>query len=264
MRERFSGLLPEDLMPDDLGDNPLCQYLKWDSNFFGRRIARVVPTRLTAQSASQIRSWCDSESIDCLYFLADSDHAETVTLAEQACFHLVDVRVTLAIKLEGWAATGPIQDCVRCFRAEDLPALRAIAKVSHRDSRFYYDQNLPHSRCDALYEAWIENSTRGYAQQVLVAEVGSQPVGYISCHLASTGQIGLFAVAENAQGLGLGQQLVFAAFRWFLARNVHEVTVVTQGRNIRGQRLYQKCGFSTRSVQFWYHYWPRPQTSSGT
>jgi dTDP-4-amino-4,6-dideoxy-D-galactose acyltransferase len=251
-------------MPDEIGDNTLFQYLEWDSNFFGYRIARVLTSRLNEQSAGQIRSWCDSQSIDCLYFLADSDHAETVRLAEQAHFHLVDVRVTLAMKLASWVPSGPVQDYVRCFKEEDLPALRAIARVSHRDSRFYYDENLPHSLCDALYEAWIENSARGYAQAVLVAVVHDEPVGYISCHLASAGRIGLFAVAENAQGQGLGQQLVFAAFRWFLDRKVPEVSVVTQGRNIRGQRLYQKCGFSTRSVQLWYHYWPRPQTLSGT
>jgi len=264
MRERFTGLVQEDLMTDDVVDNPLCQYLKWDSDFFGRRIARVVPTRLTERSAGRIRSWCDSQNIDCLYFLADSDHAETVKLAEQARFHLVDVRVTLAAKLEGWTPMRPAKACVRLFRTEDLPTLRAIARVSHRDSRFYYDRNLPHPLCDALYEAWIENSTQGYAQAVLVADVHGEPVGYISCHLASAGQIGLFAVAENVQGQGLGRQLVFAAFRWFLDRKVSQVTVVTQGRNIRGQRLYQRCGFSTRSLQLWYHYWPRLQTTSAT
>ena len=31
--------------------------------------------------------------------------------------------------------------------------------------------------------------------------------------------------------------------------------VVTQGRNIAGQRLYQRCGFLTRSVELWYHKW---------
>jgi ribosomal protein S18 acetylase RimI-like enzyme len=37
-------------------------------------------------------------------------------------------------------------------------------------------------------------------------------------------------------------------------------TVVTQGRNIASQRLYQKHGFVTQSIQLWYHRW----TSAGT
>jgi len=249
-------------MPRHIEETALCQYLEWDSDFFGRRIARVLQNRLTERSIHAIQCWCDSERIDCLYFLADSDDAETVKLAEQARFHLVDVRVTLGVNLAGWVPEEPSQNGVRSFRAGDLPALRAIARVSHRDSRFYYDQNFPALLCDSFYEVWIENSTQGYAQAVLVAEAHNQPAGYISCHLASAGQIGLFAVAEETQGRGLGRQLVFAAFRWFLDHQMAEVTVVTQGRNIRGQRLYQKCGFSTRSVQLWYHYWPRVQVPS--
>jgi len=233
-----------------------CRFLDWDSEFFGRRVARANGHRLTAESLRQIQSWCNSERIDCLYFLADSADAETVKLAEEARFHLVDVRVTLGLEMEE-LAPGPGPACVRPFQPADLPGLRAIARVSHRDSRFYYDRNLPDSLCDSLYETWIANSVQGYAQAVLVGEYQSQPAGYITCHLsAPPGQIGVFAVAPEAQGRGLGQQLVLSALRWFQQQGVSEVTVVTQGRNVRGQRLYQKCGFSTRAAELWYHYWP--------
>ena len=179
-----------------------CRLLDWDSEFFGRRMARANVNRLTPESLRQIQSWCDSQRIDCLYFLADSVDAETVKLAEEARFHFVDVRITLGRDLAGLApASGPA--CVRPFQPADLPGLRAIARVSHRDSRFYYDKNLPDSLCDALYETWIENSTQGWAQAVLVGEHQSRPAGYITCHFsAPTGQIGIFAVAEEAQGRG--------------------------------------------------------------
>ena len=241
----------------DCADAP-CRFLDWDSKFFGRRIARAKGNRLTAESLRQIQSWCDAQRIDCLYCLADSADAETVRLAEEARFHLVDVRVTLGREMAGLAPDPGPAGCVRTFQPADLPSLRAIARVSHRDSRFYYDRNFPDSLCDSLYETWIVNSTQGYAQAVLVGEHQSRPAGYITCHSsAPTGQIGVFAVAQEAQGRGLGQQLVLAALRWFEQQGASEVTVVTQGRNVRGQRRYQKCGFSTRSVELWYHYWPR-------
>jgi len=246
----------------DCHDAP-CRFLDWDSKFFGCRVARANGNRLTPASLRQVQSWCDAQRIDCLYFLADPADAETVNLAENAGFHFVDVRVTL-----GREVTGPSPNLgsapVRPFQPSDLPGLRAIARASHRDSRFYYDKNFPDSLCDSLYETWIENSTRGYAQAVLVGEHQSLPAGYITCHFSGRiGGIGLFAVAQEAQGRGLGQQLVLAALRWFEQQGASEVTVVTQGRNVRGQRRYQKCGFSTRSVELWYHYWPGLRASSG-
>jgi ribosomal protein S18 acetylase RimI-like enzyme len=33
------------------------------------------------------------------------------------------------------------------------------------------------------------------------------------------------------------------------------VSVVTQGRNVAAQRLYQRAGFVTASTQLWYHRW---------
>jgi len=242
-------------------DTP-ARFLEWDSKFFGRRIARANANRLTQELLRQVQSWCDAERIDCLYFLADSADAETVRLAEEADFHLVDVRVTLEHDLAGITPDHG-SGGVRPFQPADLQALRAIARASHRDSRFYYDENFPDSLCDSLYETWLENSARGFAEAVLVGEHQARPAGYITCHFAgAAGQIGLFAVAQEAQGRGLGQQLVNAALGWFERQGASEVTVVTQGRNVRGQRSYQKCGFSTRSVELWYHYWPGLRASS--
>jgi len=243
-------------------DDAPCRFLDWDSNFFDRRIARANANRLTPELLPQIERWCDAERIDCLYFLADSADPETVKLAEEAGFHLVDVRVTLAHDLPE-IAPDHVSTGVRPFQPADLPRLKEIARVSHRDSRFYYDQNFPEPLGDRLYETWIENSTRGYAQAVLVAEHQARPAGYITCHSAGGGQIGLFAVAQEAQGQGLGQQLVLAALQWFRRQGASGVTVVTQGRNVRGQRRYQKCGFSTRSLELWYHYWPGLRASDG-
>jgi dTDP-4-amino-4,6-dideoxy-D-galactose acyltransferase len=84
-----------------------------------------------------------------------------------------------------------------------------------------------------------------------------KPAGYITCQLVNeqTGQIGLLGVDVTAQGRGGGRRLVTMALDWFAAKGVTRVIVVTQGRNIRAQRLYQKCGFMTASLQLWYHRW---------
>jgi len=243
----------------------ICEYLEWDSSFFGRRIARLTVGRLDTRALKQLLEWCKSHAIECLYFLADADDAGTARLAEKHEFHFVDIRITLERALDDIHATGGevLPRGVRLCKAQDLPALRSIAKVSHRDSRFYNDFHFPTSVCDALYETWIEKSCNGYATAVIVAELESQPVGYVSCHLLQDkGQIGLFGIAPEARGQGLGKKLLEGSLRWFAENGVKNLTVITQGRNCTAQRLYQRGGFLTRSVQLWYHRWFLPGESN--
>jgi dTDP-4-amino-4,6-dideoxy-D-galactose acyltransferase len=240
--------------------NNLCEYLEWDSDFFGVRIARLTVTRLTPQTAQEVDAWCEANKVSCLYFLADADDASTLRVTEANAYHFVDIRMTLDRALSdaatpegdrsGFGGTRPATQ-------EDLPNLRAIARVSHSDSRFYYDPHLPDARCDDLYETWIDKSVNGYADAVLVAELEGAAVGYITCHLRddAAGQIGLVGVSAQAQGRGLGGELINAALGWFRGQGVQRVSVVTQGRNCPAQRLYGRSGFLTRSVQLWYHKW---------
>lgn len=236
-----------------------CQHLDWDSGFFGRRIARLTLSQVDQESIEHAMHWCHRHAIDCLYFLANADNAETVRLAEENKFRLVDIRVTLEKQLGN---VQPIenresQHMIRPHTLDDLPALRALAKVSHRDSRFYYDSNFSEPLCDALYETWIEKSCQGYAEVVFVANWQDQIAGYISCHRLDDvqGQIGLVGVAAPLQGKGLGKLLVNQVVNWFAEREIRRVTVVTQGRNVKAQRLYYRCGFMPYSVQLWYHRW---------
>jgi dTDP-4-amino-4,6-dideoxy-D-galactose acyltransferase len=210
---------------------------------------------LDPAALSSLLDWCVANRIECLYFLADSDDPETSHLAETNDFMLVDVRMTFERKL-GEPSVSPSGAVVRFAREEDLGALREIARKSHRDTRFYFDQHFNRSQCDLLYEIWIENSFRGFAQAVLVAEIIGKPVGYITGHLrGNEAQIGLVGIAECYQGAGLGSTLVQHFLCWAARNGARQATVVTQGRNTRAQRLYQRNGFATASFQLWYHRW---------
>jgi dTDP-4-amino-4,6-dideoxy-D-galactose acyltransferase len=240
-------------------DTSLCKYLDWDSRFFGFRIGQVIPERLSASAVEEILNWCETNQIKCLYFLGDSDDPDTVKAAESQQFQFVDIRMTFdqvidaVPTIKSRASSGAL----RPVALADLPQLRAIARTSYVGSRFYFDRGFPESQCNALYETWIDKSCRGYADVVLIADVQGQPAGFISCHLADQGEgyIGLVGVAKEWQGLGLGQQLVKGSLGWFADQSVSRVKVVTQARNVQAQRLYQCCGFLTRSVQLWYHRW---------
>lgn len=238
-----------------------CQFLQWDTDFFGQRIGRITTHRLTPQSLAEVLRWCEQEQIACLYFLADADDRQTVRLVEDSRFHFVDARLTLAHKLGAPAAYPTAQDrqiIVRQFAPEDLPALRAMARVMYRDTRYYYDPCFVPELCDALYETWLAKSCEGAADAVWVALRQMHPIGYISCHLSRDtmqGQIGLVGVSPQAQGSGVGKLLLDHTLHWFAVQGMQTVEVVTQARNIAAQRLYQRAGFLTQSLQLWYHKW---------
>jgi dTDP-4-amino-4,6-dideoxy-D-galactose acyltransferase len=232
----------------------ICELLPWDTAFFGFPIARVRSACLTESLAAEIDAWCQENSIRCLYFLARPDDPATSRLAEQHGFHLVDIRMTLVAHPS--ASSGEVRLAeIRPARPDDIPALERISRDCYDDSRFYSDPNFPSDRVASLYETWIRQSCQGYATAVLVAEIDGLPQGYISCHLDDPARIGLLGVSAQARARGLGRALLASALEWFGSRGAGSVSVVTQGRNTASQRLYQRCGFLTRSVELWYHKW---------
>ncbi len=239
--------------------DPVCTYLEWDSEFFQRRIARLNRRRLDPAILAECAEFCQQNRIACVYLLADPNDPQTSRLAETSDFHLTDIRVTLERAVAGEDLAAFTLNGARFARESDLPALRAIARSGHRDTRFYFDEHFDRNQCDLLYETWIENSFRGFAQAVLVAEAEGEPAAYLACHLnEQTSQIGLLGVAESHRGKGLATKLVRTFLSWSREQGARRAIVVTQGRNLQAQRLYQQNGFLTSSVQLWYHRWFTP------
>lgn len=245
-----------------------CEVLTWDTSFWGFLVARVRGDTLTPERGREIDTWCRRNGVSCLYFLARSDDAMTTNSAEDAGFHLADIRLTFRYRIADAAEFPQAQvggaAIVRESCSDDIVALQRIAGNGHQQTRFYFDSNFPRERCRLLYETWIERSCGEYADKVLVAVEDDKPVGYISCHLSygphrATGSIGLVGVSSEARGRGLGRFLVTHALGWFVSAGVSEVTVVTQGRNYAAQTMYQRCGLVTESMQLWYHKWYLPE-----
>jgi GNAT superfamily N-acetyltransferase len=237
-----------------------CQLLQWDTEFFGVRVGSVKGHRLDFSLIEAILDWCRGNDIDCLYFLADSDHAETVRIAEDYAFRFRDIRMTFSRKLDYLPAPETIHGLIcRPVQPGDLEHLRPVARTAYVHTRFYYDPCFAQEKSSALYDTWLVRSiAEGYADGVMVAEMEGRPVGYVTAHLSHQtriGQIGLVGIAEDARGQRIGHYLLNATLDWFARQGMVTVEVRTHGRNIPAQRLYQKCGFVTESVRLWYHKW---------
>ncbi|MGB1286737.1 MAG: GNAT family N-acetyltransferase, partial [Aggregatilineales bacterium] len=229
--------------------------------FFGMRIARVLADGVTPDFMTELNVWSQSEQIDCLYLLLDAGDSQSIDVAEHNDFHLRDIRMNFQVKRPA-EINLLSDDHIRLSYDSDVDPLRQIARTAYSDTRFYHDPCFPRDKCDAMYETWLVKSlTSDFATAVLVAELDGQPVGYMSVSYdaqTQTGQIGLVGVSSEVRGRGIGKRLLQHTLQWFWQQGANEVHVVTQGRNIGAQRLYQACGFRTANVALWYHRWLNP------
>jgi ribosomal protein S18 acetylase RimI-like enzyme len=230
-----------------------CMPLPWDSVHFGASIARVA----AGVAPDRAIIWAREHDVQCLYLLVDLQEPAALRSATAAGFTLVDVRVTLDRPVEGSAAAGG-DAVVRTMEASDLPALQSIAEVAHVGSRFYADPRFDHARVTGLYREWLRASVQaGFADWALTAVLDGAPIGYITGRIEPGGVagIGLLGVDEEARGHGIGSQLVDSLLGEAAGAGCSRITVVTQGSNVRAQRLYQRTGFRTLSMQAWFHWW---------
>lgn len=217
------------------------EILAWDTEFFGVKIARAFgPDDLT--------EWAVENTVGLMCLLIDTDRPDEIQAAEERGYRTMDIRVTLS------RPTAPMAGRVRMHRPEDIERLVEIARYSHRITRFYADPTFDNDRCDDLYESWIRQSCSGWADRVLVNILNGEAAGYITVHLnRDESSIGLIAVSKEARNRGFGKELVQGAIDFAHANGATEMTVVTQGRNIDAQRLFQSCGFRTTKTEVWLH-----------
>ena len=233
--------------------------LNWDTEFFEVKIAALHTLRINPDIVKYALDFCEKEQVKCLYYLSDCHDALSVKLAELNRFHFVDIRLTFENDLkECICQKGDKILKIRESTTDDICACQNIARKSYVDSRYYFDQHFSKEICEKFYSNWVARSIAERNDKVFVAEINGEIAGYLTCNLTPRGEQGrilLVGVDEVAKGAGVGTSLVNHALDWFRDQGVSSVEVVTQGRNVTAQRLYQKCGFRTLKTQLWYHKW---------
>ena len=235
-------------------------FLPWDTEHFGCRIARANIRQLDTASWRRLEGWRREQSIDCLYFLTSAADQDTIFELQRRRFDFLDIRMTLEKKLQP-PQPKPADEffLFREAHEKDVSQLLGMSRDKFNFTRFYADRCFDNGLAAQMYEIWLNKSlTMGFADRVLVAEFENQVVGFVVCHLnrpLGEGNIGLVLIEESMQGRGLGGKMLQYAAHWFYARGMRKVSIVVQGKRIPVQRMCQRCGFVTRSVELWYHKW---------
>ena len=239
----------------------LVEKLPWDSRFFGFNIARLNSPILTRSLVDSAFEFCQDHQIRSLYYRAATNDSRSVELAEKYGFHFANFRVTYGFDFDLGHTFPQIPKNPFIFRASkpsDLAQLQAISKNLFLDSRYYYDPNFPRRLCDKLYSTWIRKlaGKSKKNQGVAVLSDGKKIAGYIGYEFADgTVNLVLVGVSRHYQGRGVGKILLGQFLKKMFKDGFSKFEVVTQGRNIASQRLYQSGGFKIFETHMDYHRW---------
>lgn len=221
--------------------------LEWDSAFFGRRMGVLAGDPRAAGAVTAALGAARADGFEYLQCRLPIDDAVAIRALTRSGFYLTDVGATW----EGSSGTnvarvGSGHSTVRPADERDLPWLEADAVQFFRSSRFYHDPFFSAAEADRLHAAWIANSVRGQAADVVWVV---PQVGFVTCRLLDGhGVIGLIGVRPEARGRGAGRALMAAALDWFRSRGIDVVRVKTQVGNLLAMNFYHRLGFDLQST----------------
>lgn len=234
-----------------------CQWLAWDSGVLGVKVARVTAARCATDELQAILTTLAHQGARLVYWAVAHDCLQSQQAAAALNGFLADHKVTYLCHLHNARSGAELPYVIEEYQAE-LPDDRLIelAFSSGSYSRFRTDKRLTQAQFEAVYRAWITNSTnKQIAEKVLVINIDNQLAGMITLgEKQGRGDIGLLAVHQHFQGKKIGTALVTAAQRYFFKRYQWS-QVVTQKDNLPACSLYERCGYHIEKIENFYHFW---------
>ena len=245
--------------------------LDFDSRIFKRKMGRIdwgaaadleAPGR--ERLLGRILEDAAARGVEHLTYRISALDPRMIQAAEAAGFRTTTVFVGLVKKIEGDGDRADPR--VRVAGPDDLEALQQITREAFaRNTRFHFDPGLPATDTARMHQCWIENCLAGWAaDMVLVAVENGRVVGYITGQVDSRARlhlgearasIGLFAVATQARGQGLGRALLHAAQRWLGEHAVERAEVGTESINFSALQAYLRAGFRIVQSSLTLHRW---------
>lgn len=252
--------------------------LEFDSQLFGRRMARLWPIahRLAwpepealAQGKNlmaQVKEETAGQGVQCLVARTPGRDFLSAQALEASGFRLMDVSVEWMAPLDQLPKHGRLPGGVgiRTWRPGDEEALAALTAeaMCHLESyadRFAMDPRLRFN-CGQMYRKWVTNSLSGdQADQVLVLTQDDEPAGLITLKLpkekgpgSDCGWVAINAITPDLRGQGLYHELLLRGLEWLhkhgakqarVRTKLSQQAVIRSWARLNGRQVYSDCTF---------------------
>jgi dTDP-4-amino-4,6-dideoxy-D-galactose acyltransferase len=231
--------------------------LKWDSRFFGYKIACIKPFELGLMKLNKIIRELREKDFRLAYCFAIPEDKTSNDSLNHVFGLLVDEKITYFTKISEERSFPSSYNIMPYGLKYASEKLKSLTLQSGAYSRFKTDPNFPNNEFEKLYLEWIEKSVSGIlSAEILVYNEDEEIKGFVTLALHNnTGSIGLIAVDEKQRGKSIGKELLNAALIYFKEKKITNAEIVTQKANIVACRFYESCGFKVKNIVNVYHLW---------
>lgn len=232
--------------------------LDWDSEFFGRKIGRLIIANENDFDVNQFIHEAEA-SFDLVYVFS-LQKMLSANIVTNAQLSMVDIMVTMSIPFEENKYIGGDYEFRTSLTNEELIRCYEISEQIAVVSRFYTEPLIGEIKTKQLYRKWIDNAiNHTFSDGLFLQRVDNEIVGI---HLIKTsvedftGYFTLTGVDVKYNRMGLGSKLWNQSFAyWANEMKINEIFSPFSFQNKESLNFHLKSGFNkVEDIKYLYHY----------
>ena len=231
--------------------------LNWDSDFFKFNVGKITGSIVAIQDLEIIENLIENNNSRLTYFSSLEEIPSFVFKSQRFDISLVDKKTTFTKKINPNLDIDPSISIVDTNISREK--LIELSIQSGIYSRFKIDKRIGKNKFEEMYSLWMINSlNKKIAKEVLIYIEENALAGFVTLREKNNrADIGIIAVDNSFRGKGIGKKMMTSAEKWFSNLGYKTIQVLTQGNNIPACKLYESCGYSIESVEYFYHIWKK-------
>ena len=218
------------------------EHLKWDSDFFGKKIGRLKCEKLSMNPKD-----IDMGDYDLVYIFSK----EELNPYWDDCFMDKKMNIHIDHKSET-----PVLDpnIIEIFKPQREAELEKLVLLNGQRSRFYLDPKLKH-KYEELYLKWGEKCFNFETNRTWYYIIENQLAGFFTMDVSQKYFAELCTIHPNHLRKGIAEKLLRNGFNEVSKNSISNIRISYQGGNLPAQKMYDKLGFKPYEVWYVYHLW---------